>query len=368
VTGDRADLERLAAEAAALPRGPAKLAVWEQAVALADALADPDAGFRYRVEMMSAALGVGRGDLLAPAFAWCLAKHDERPDRFPPGELLWRYRWAVSELSNYPQVSKAQLDGMIADMGRRYKAFGLSLRPVHMLRVVCGVEVWGRRETAKALADWRRSPRDLFADDPVTERAFVVVHLADTRQDRRAVRAGLDLLARGVADAYNRPKVHWALILPLLRLGRLDEAAACHRAAVRHAAANPRYASRLGTHVRFLAVTGNLDAGVRLFRTAVNHAVGWADPWSLFRLWDQSALLFERLAEAGRAEVRMRLPAAFGPYRSNGRYDPAALAGWLRAEAERLAALFDARSGTGYAPDLLRDHRRLRRRLCDYPL
>ena len=136
--GDRAELERLAMEAADLPGGPAKVALWELAAAAADRLQDVEAGFYCRMELVGAALDTSRGDRMAPAFAWCVAQYDRDPDRFPHFNLLWRYRWAVSELSNYPQIAKAYIEGMLADMARRYEAAGASLRAVHMLRLVLG--------------------------------------------------------------------------------------------------------------------------------------------------------------------------------------------------------------------------------------
>src|SRR5690349_10358828 len=108
-TDPRAQFDELIAEADGLPPGPAQLAVLEQAVRLADTLNDVDLGFEARSDLMDAALGVGRGDLLSVAFAWCLAKYDEHPERFPDFDVCFAFRWAISELAPHPQFGRPQL-------------------------------------------------------------------------------------------------------------------------------------------------------------------------------------------------------------------------------------------------------------------
>src|SRR4051812_42838167 len=86
------DLRALLVKALRLARGPAQVAVAEEAVRLADAHNDPVAGFVARKRLIEASTQGGRPDVLLVAFSWCLARCDADPQRFKEGDLLWNFK------------------------------------------------------------------------------------------------------------------------------------------------------------------------------------------------------------------------------------------------------------------------------------
>src|SRR5947207_3174476 len=125
---------RLMIEGEGLPEGPHQIATFEEAVRVADTANDLTLGFRTRRRLMSAAMCGGQPDLLMVAFAWCLAQSDRDPQRFPPEDLLWAYRWVICELTSFPQVARSRFDELLAEMEKRYRAFGSTLRGYWLLR------------------------------------------------------------------------------------------------------------------------------------------------------------------------------------------------------------------------------------------
>src|SRR5713226_3290360 len=113
-----------------LRHGPTQLALVEEAVNLADAHNDTAAGFDTRLEYVSAALFAGQPDRMLVAFAWMLSQFDRDPEAYDAHRLLWQYKWVVNALPDFPQITRAQIEEMFADMERRYRAFGASMQTI----------------------------------------------------------------------------------------------------------------------------------------------------------------------------------------------------------------------------------------------
>ncbi len=114
-----------------------QVSLLEEAVRLADTHGDADEGFRLRTALATAAMLGGRPDVLLVAFSWCVAQYDRDPGRFKGEEefsLLCGYKWAVENLVAFPQVSRADIDKLLDDMERRYRAHGASMHAVHHKR------------------------------------------------------------------------------------------------------------------------------------------------------------------------------------------------------------------------------------------
>src|SRR5438874_9151542 len=110
------EIDELMTHAERLPDGAAKVAVVERAVQLADLHNDIPTAFRVRVRLMGAALSGGLSDMLLVAFSWCLSQQERDPTQFPENDILWQFRWVISELVEFPNVSKTQIEELFADM------------------------------------------------------------------------------------------------------------------------------------------------------------------------------------------------------------------------------------------------------------
>src|SRR5262249_30234515 len=115
VTDHAEQVERLLAESEQLQDGPAKVALIGQAAAVADSHNDVELAFCVRKGLLGACLSADQCELMLVTFTWCLAQHDRDPERFPAERLLWEFRWVVSSLAFFPEMTRTRIEEMQAE-------------------------------------------------------------------------------------------------------------------------------------------------------------------------------------------------------------------------------------------------------------
>lgn len=342
---DRGRVDELRQQAAALDWGPAKVALLEEAVRLADLSGDVELGFDSRAELIKAATFSGSPEKAVVAFTWNLAQLDRGAVDRPESESLWNYKYIINKITEFPQISRDQILGALADFERRVERSGLGMRPVHKVRHSVAWEMGDFDEARAAYARWQRSPRGELSDCPACDLDAEVWHLAEARRDEEAVAHAAPILA-GRMRCTLVPQITLAmLLLPLVRLGRLPEAMRYHRRGYRMIARNPYFLEKAGQHIEFLALTHNLPRGVKLFEAHLPWAIGTYNLFHRFRFSLSAAFLFDRLQASGTTTLRLRLPASFAGYQASGSYQVGELSSWVASDAAELARRFDLRNG-----------------------
>jgi hypothetical protein len=342
-------IDDLLTRADGLRHGPAQITVVEEAVNLADRHNDVAAGFDTRLEFVSAALFAGQPDRMLVAFAWMLAQFDLDPELYDSPRLLWQYKWVVNALPDFPQITRAQIEEMFADMERRYRAAGASMETIFFKKraVACKMgDLVAAGEAHRALAGL---PRDDLSDCLACEMDAKVEYLFVQQEFEQGVEAAGPIL-RGRYTCSEVPQVTYAqLLAPLLRLERSDEAAQHHLVGYKMIARNPvEFIPQLAEHLEFLALTDNLPRAVRLFEKHLILALESPCPAWRFRFLLAAKLLCERLAEAGRDSVKLKLPEAFPVRTDTGQYRTTNLADWFTADLTDWAHRFDGRNGNDF--------------------
>src|SRR5262249_51155475 len=159
----------------------------------------------------------------------CLAQAEKEPERFSLNQVLWRYRWAIVYLPTFPEVPRAKIEDAIADMTLRYQSAGASLRPVHLLRWKVAMKLGDSLMAADAHQEWSRCHRDWLSDDPQTELVTQIDdHLFHQRWAETAEAAAGYVDGKFRDPAYLDSVLSW-MPVPLLRLGRVEQAMAVHQ-------------------------------------------------------------------------------------------------------------------------------------------
>ncbi|MDX1948822.1 MAG: hypothetical protein SFU86_25770 [Pirellulaceae bacterium] len=341
-------------EAWGLPACPTKVALLEEAVRIADLHNDIDEGYDLRQDLMEAATFCGRDDVLLVAFAWCLGQFDRDPERFDEWDLLWKYKWVAVTAPDFPTISRAQIEAMLADLQRRFEAAGHSLHAVHQHRrdVLAGMnDVAGAREAHKLFA---RARRDRLSDCPACVQANTGSYY-ELLADWKRVWKSYAKIAEGTLRCHVEPlRSTSAALIPLLRLGERDKAIALQTQAARLLPKAEEPARAAAKHVAFLAIIGETAKAKRIFERYLPVVLASVAPLDRFNLFIAGWLLLDRLAAKGPA-VKLQLPPPFPPADDKGRREIASLRDWLWREAEKIAAQFDARNqNNGYAQELAR--------------
>ena len=347
-------IRRLIAEAAEQPRGPLQVELLAEAARIADLHNDVAAGFRVRRALMDAALGGGQPQQMTVAFTWCVAQSDRDPKAVPPEQILWQYRWVISNLPQFPEVPRKQIEDAIADMIVRYRAAGSTLRPVHLLMLNTGIKLRDTAMASAAHAAWSSAERDSLSDDPRTELSFCVDYFVFTKRYQEAIDLCPQVLAGRADDMHFFGTDSAELLVPLLELGRVADALRVQRSGYRYIAKRHRYLDMVGAHIELLARLDQFAAPVKMFEEHVGYALDTKQYMDRFDFSWSALVLVERLRRAGHTTFKMRLPKEFPVTPSGRTCDLAELAAWLRADAADLANKFDARNGNTYFMDRLK--------------
>ena len=344
MTDYRAQIDELQMEANCLPDGPTALALLEEAVRIADSHNDTELGYELRQDLIRTATFSGRHDVSMVAFAWCVAQYDRNPENYDEHDLLWKYKWIVGNSSEVHTISRQQIEGLLADMERRYQAGGHSLYAVKKLRRDILAEmrdIDGALEANGALATVQR---DSLSDCPACVYSGEAEYYEVLGDYEKQYQARLPMVQGRLSCAEEPLRSISDVLLLLLRQGKPDEAMALQKRSARRLSPIESHCKSAGKHILFLTLVGETARAKKLFEQFF--PVGNAAVSGLHRLAILRAglVLCDKLAQT-RATIKMRLPDDAPPADDKGEREIATLRAWLDKEARALAAKFDARNG-----------------------
>ncbi|HEV7905265.1 MAG TPA: hypothetical protein VGO96_15595 [Pyrinomonadaceae bacterium] len=352
-----------------LEDGDSKIMLLEEAVRLADSCGNFELQYDARNRLINAATFGGAPEKALVAYSWCLAQYDARRgarEEIDEWRLLWMYKWILSNITSFPQIGKAQIEEMLDDMAARYERAGFSLRPNYMLRNRI-YKFWDEAKAAEFFRKAQETYRDGASDCAACELDDAVSFALRQKDDAEAARLAVPII-EGRLRCGSIPKITFAnLLLPLLRLGRVDEALSLHLQGYRLIARAGRgYVSSIADHIAFLAVTGNFDRAVRIFEKHLADASTLADLASKFDYYVAAWFLLDELRE--RETLKLRLPRPLEIYDESGTYPTARLAEWFLRQAQTLAARFDARNESDYHTRRIRETAALKQLRLRHPI
>lgn len=348
------------------PWGPAEQALVADAVALAVELGDERLEYEARMRQTASANMNGATDVMLNSFAWCLARHDADPQRFPAdleyggADLMWQFKWMASSLRSSPAFSVEQIAAVLDDMETHYRTAGLGMSGVLTARFE---DAWdaGRIDDAEALGvQLEATPRDDHSHCDACGRSQFAGFFAETDRDAEAIRLVEEMLEGGFSCGEEPEHALSRVLVPYLRAGRLDEAKSAHLRSYRLAKDNPDNLRIVANNIVFSALTGNEARAL----AQVERHIAWLAHDGLnvdahFAALAAFAFALDRVTAAGHGDAPVRgadspsLIAFFGEH--DGAWGAAELAAAAWGAAERIGSQFDRRDGTeGHARSLAR--------------
>jgi hypothetical protein len=358
----------LLAEAAGLPDGPTKVALVERAAAVADSQNDLELAFEVRKHLLGVCLGADRSDLMLVTFTWCLAQCDRDSERFPIERILWEFRWVVSSLCTFPEISNDKIEEMRGEMARRYQQAGAGPRSFLLMWRKMAVDMGDAQAASNSDVAYRHSPVDWLSDGYATELGFEITFRLFRNQPDRALQAAAPFLSREVRSDHFEGQACADALLPMLKLGKAAEAMPYHRRGYKLRADCIRHIDSIAKHIAFLALTDNLGRAARLYEKHLVDAVRTTNVFNRMRFLIDTLPLLDRLRKAGKGEMRLRVPPECPLAADGAKPTAAAVRKWAAATAGELAAAFDARNGNDYYTKRLAAAARLQRLFSPCPL
>lgn len=365
----RDQITELLERAEALPHGASQVAICEEAVRLADRHQDMRAGFQARSQYVTATMFSGQPEKMLVAYSWLLSVFDHDPESYDAFELLWQYKWVIAALPDFPQISRRQIEEMLADMQRRYEEVGASLQAVWNKRRAAAVKMGDRTAAEHAHRELARHRRDELSDCRACEMDEEVEFAFFTADLERGVNRAKPIL-RGEFVCGEVPQITYAQLLrPLLQLGRGDEAMDYHLRGYRMISANPsEFVSQIAEHIEFLTLTDNLPRAGRLLEKHLALALDTTALSWRFDMYRAAKLFLERLHDKGHQTLKMRVPEYFPLYNEMSAYRVTELDGWFTQRLDEMAQRFDARNGNSYFRERIASVDKWRRQITPVPL
>ncbi|WP_435192371.1 hypothetical protein [Streptomyces sp. bgisy126] len=343
------------------PHGMQRTVTAEELVEAAGVFDKPDTLVTALLELMTAYEFTGEQRKSPVVFARLLKLWDTAPESFSQWEahqVFWRFKWVTTSLLQVPEMPLATVRGWIDTMKERYEGAGHGMQPVAAMRHHVAAHTGTGVDDAYDL--WATRPRTGLSDCEACETRHHAWHRVAAGDDAGALDVWRPVLA-GEQSCSEEPQMSQArALLPLLRLGRADEARSHHLTGYRRVRGSTGMQHEVGLHLEFCALSRNEGRGLEVL--AENRPLFEATGAPLDRLGFLTGVevLLARLVEDGHAET----PVAGPPGRN---WTAGGLLAHVRAEADRLAAAFDARNGTTAVGDRRRE-RLARRPLLDEPL
>ncbi|MFJ2392424.1 tetratricopeptide repeat protein [Streptomyces sp. NPDC087843] len=326
------------------PEGPARNARAEQLLAEAEKLDIPLAVIEALGHQLKVYNYSSEKDKMFVPFARLLRLWDEHPEDFDEYEihsLHWVFKWMSAGMLDQPHIPLASIEKWLGEMEYRYRLAGHSERAVRGAEFSVAAHLGDTERAERAYAAWLAADRDSMADCHACELHSQGWWQAERDADTRALELWRPVLEGEHSCAHEPHTVLASSLVPLLRLGRLEEARAHHLRGLRLVRPMESMRAAYADHVEFCALSGNEARALELLAERPAYFTDSGDPRSKLDFMAVTALVMDRLTGLGLGGRTVPGPA--------GRtWTAGELAAHAREQALSLAARFDARNGTSY--------------------
>ncbi|WP_310727083.1 tetratricopeptide repeat protein [Streptomyces sp. N2A] len=339
---DIANIRRALADNLDAPNGPARNGRAEE-------LVDRSEGTGDRRLLLDALFGLISGyqfsaesEKMFVPFSRLLRMWDEDPgdfDSYAVHRLHWRFKWVSSGMIDHPGIPLAAIRHWLTEMSHRYRAAGYSLRAVRAAEFRLAEHLGDDALAARLLEEWIAAERDEMSNCHACERNAQGAWYADHGDDERALAFWAPVLNGELSCREEPHRVLSRSLLPLVRLGRYDEARHHHLRGYRMARGNESLLPTIGRHIEFCALTGNEARGLEILAEHTAHLDSDGDLLDRLDLFAPTTLLLRRLVALGHGD--RPVPAPGGTTSTT-----AHLLARTEAAAGSLARRFDERNGT----------------------
>ncbi|MEU9210384.1 tetratricopeptide repeat protein [Streptomyces sp. NPDC048415] len=332
------------------PEGPARNARAEQLLLEAEKLDIPLAVIEALGHQLKVYNYSSEKDKMFVPFARLLRMWDERPEDFDEYEihsLHWVFKWMSAGMLDQPHIPLASIEKWLGEMEHRYRLAGHSERAVRGAEFSVAAHLGDVARAERAYTAWLAADRDAMADCHACELHSQGWWRAQRDADAEALELWSPVLEGEYACAHEPHTVLASSLLPLLRLGRLEEARGHHLRGFRLVRPMESMRGAYADHVEFCALSGNEARALELLAERPAYFTDSGDPRSKLDFMAVVALLMDRLTSLGLGE--QAVPGPVGRV-----WSARELAVHARGEALSLAARFDARNGTSYISERAR--------------
>ena len=337
-------------------RGTPRLNAIRDAIRQADEKQDLKWRFWFRYDHIEESIFCGDRLHALITFPEMLQLYDESPTLQEDGQiahsLLICFRWIVEAVTEFPSISRAQIDDYFRLFRKRLLEQGHSLNIYHHKRALYYLNV-DKGIAAREFARYLQTPFDSVSDGKAIGADFTAAYYLSIGEEEKALEAARPVF-EGKLKASTLPMATYCDFLEYYLLEGLWEKA-------RDIA--ERLEPRVKGDLYFLDSIGMLlslwahedvPRGIALFNAHYDMYLASKNPWLRVRFATGTAHLFARIRDDALPLDDVRIPVNDPePAALLASGDRAALSAWATAAAREQAAKFDDRNGSRYYMDLV---------------
>lgn len=338
------DIRALVSELQNMPHGSAKVEAARELWNLVCHDSDVSLRFEALCEILEAAMFGGAVDYFFTLIPQLARIKREHPESIDLDDYIWRLKWLVGNMPDYPEISKERIRQAEDEYERELSHAGGSKRTAIYLRWKNAVAM-GRLEESEPLRQrFQTMKRDSHADCLACEANTLVsgsiAHDNHVEAEERA-----NEIISGRMRCAQVPHNTFALLALSAELNdEVAKAAMYHKKGYPLVRSNVGFVSQIGQHMSYLAARGENERALRLLKT---HA-GWLEhnraPNAHFDFLIGATAVCQALAEKRKRAIKLPLPAKWLAAWGNKPLAPEELAQRFKQEGSALAAAFDLRN------------------------
>lgn len=341
---DEMDFDELMNQALRLPDGDAKLAVLEQAARVADMCQDIEQGFVAREKIVELCTFSGHPLKALVAFSWLVGMKDKYPELLGDYSLLWKYKYILGYITTFPEINRTQIENLLEDMRVRFASEGYSGRTYYDYKFSILVDMGNIEEGLKCFELVQSMERDAMSNCRACEQGDRVNVQGLLGNDEALLEAAEPILTEKL-KCHSSLQVNISRVLmPLLRLGRKEEADEWQRKGYRLIKGSREYLHQIALHIEYLTYTDPIKA-LEIFEENVFYLSNHENPEDIMYFSALASALFSRLTREN-IQFDVRFPVDHPCAHLN--HDVAALGQYYKDYAMDYAYKYDQRNGNNY--------------------
>lgn len=258
--------------------------------------------------------------------------------------LAWRHKWMLNIARALPQIPLERLEGLLSDFKRRAYDLGETGNTGDHYDLKLAMHRGDRVGAQAAFGRWQAGQRDDLSDCPACDAQQVADYYAFLGDAAASVQAAERLLHRGQSCAEIPHVTYASLLPPLMRLGEWGKAAEYAALGRGMVAGDPDHLSSQADHLTYLALTDR-PAALGWYARHLPWAEQSRELLAVLQFHKAAALLFRVWQDREGSSMPLTLPSGVPGFQPAGEYDAAERYHYHLGEAQRIAALFDARVG-----------------------
>ena len=339
-------IDGLLAEACELNDSPAKIALLEQAVRLADSQNSIEESIEIRFTLMDAAAFGGASEKLIVAFSWVLATFDRDPELVDVARLLWKYKWVLGHAPDFPEISKTRLLGLCQDFKNRLLQHGYGLSSYYRYLDSIYTCLGDTKNATKYFKKWFNSERDDNSNCQACDLNAKVSQLIDLEQTEKALKLASPILNREMTCGSLPHAAYTNFLFPLAKAGKTELADQFSRLGYRLTTGKHDFLDDNATHLSFMTYRNELKRAANCFEKHLPMAISSGNPSNRLEFFAACFSFLEWLVGHNlKRAATLRVPKSIDVVADDGSLEPHELLAWFGEQVTELSSRFDKRNG-----------------------